>query len=70
MRPFVIATLVSLNFASPLQAADEHQIRRDCTYDALAYCKSAIAKASRSEIIACMLQNRNKLQRKCSRHFS
>lgn len=47
----------------------EHQIRRDCYADALRYCKAAIVTTDRSAIIACMLENRDKLQAKCSRHF-
>lgn len=49
--------------------APEHQIRRDCYADALRYCKAAIITTDRSAIIACMLENRDKLQAKCSRHF-
>ncbi len=59
-----------MNYA---KAYDERQIRRDCTYDALRYCKTAIAAATeqacRQPIIACMLQNRDNLQPKCKRHL-
>lgn len=51
------------------RAADERQIRRDCTYDALRFCKAAIATADRSTIIACMIQNKDQLQAKCRRHL-
>ena len=56
--------------STPVHASfDERQIRRDCTYDALRYCKTAILRADRSTIINCMLANREKLQAKCTRHF-
>lgn len=69
MRAAALIVLASLNFSAPSQAADERQIRRDCTYDALTYCKAAIAKADRGAVISCMLFNRDKLQKKCSRHL-
>lgn len=74
MRLAVILILLSLDVGGPLQAADERQIRRDCTFDALRYCKEAIAEAtaqaSRQPIINCMVAHRDKLQAKCSRHLN
>ncbi len=68
----IVAALLTLMSHVAL-AADERQIRRDCTWDALRYCKSAIAaateQASRTPIINCMVANRDKLQAKCSRHL-
>lgn len=68
---FVAAFLALMSHAA--LAADERQIRRDCTYDALRYCKSSIAEAtkqaSRQPIINCMVANKDKLQAKCSRHL-
>lgn len=54
---------------SALAQPDEAQARRDCTADALRYCKRAIATGSRNSIIVCMIANRDKLQSKCSRHL-
>lgn len=50
-------------------AQDEAQIRRDCSVDALRYCKLAILKRERSIIIDCMVKNKDKLQDKCRRHL-
>lgn len=65
----MLLALILLGLSVPAQARDERQIRRDCTYDALRFCKAAIATASRAEIINCIVANRDKLQAKCSRHI-
>ncbi len=69
---WLIAALLSF-VITPVHASDERQIRRDCTYDALRYCKSSIAEAtkqaSRQPIIDCMIAHRDKLQSKCSKHL-
>lgn len=64
----MLIALILLGLSVPAQA-DERQIRRDCTYDALRFCKAAIATAGRAEIINCIVANRDKLQAKCSRHI-
>lgn len=70
----VAMILLMLTVGGPSQASDERQVRRDCTFDALHYCKAAIAEAvekgSRQPIIDCMILNRDKLQAKCSRHLN
>jgi hypothetical protein len=53
----------------PTRAADERQIRRDCTYDALRYCKAAIVTGNRSLIIACMVEHKDKLRPQCAAHL-
>lgn len=64
----ILALLFVLFMAGLALAADERQIRRDCTWDALRYCKAAIPQG-RQFIIVCMIANRDKLQAKCSKHF-
>jgi hypothetical protein len=68
MRVAIFTVLLSLNFSEPSRAADERQIRRDCTWDALRYCKVAIPMG-REAIIECMIVNKDKLQPKCRRHL-
>lgn len=65
----LIVVFLLLFAAKPAVASDERQIRRDCTWDALRYCKKAIATADRQTIIFCMVSNKDKLQVKCSRHI-
>lgn len=67
MRTAVAA--VALLVTTQCLAQDEAQIRRDCTADALRYCKVAILKGDRSVIINCMVENKDKLQPKCRRHL-
>lgn len=57
--------------AKPARATeiDEAQIRSDCRWDALRYCKAAILTADRQVIIACMVENKDKLRPKCRRHM-
>jgi len=69
MRAAVVMTMLSLNFAAPSRAADEAQIRSDCRYDALRYCKAAIITANREAVIACMVANRDKLRPRCAAHI-
>lgn len=67
MRATIIA--LALLAASPCAAKpDERQVRRDCTADALRYCRHAIPQG-RAAIITCMLSHRDKLQPNCTRHF-
>lgn len=48
--------------------SDERQIRRDCTADAIRFCKSAIPNG-KAAIIACMAASKPKLSTKCGRHI-
>lgn len=63
------AAAALLLMASPCATQDEQQIRSDCRLDALRYCKAAILSGDRSVIIACMLENKPKLQPNCRRHL-
>lgn len=74
MRSAIALTvLLALNFSAP--AADgtlpptEADVRRDCTADALRYCKAAILTGNRMEVIACMVANKEKLRAKCARYL-
>jgi hypothetical protein len=64
----LLAAIALTVTVSPALAATEKQIRRDCTADALRYCATVIPKG-RSAIIACMVENKDKLQAKCSQHM-
>lgn len=64
-----IVVMALMLVAQPSFAADEHQIRRDCTWDALRYCKAEIVTADRSKIINCMVENKDKLRPKCRQHM-
>ncbi len=59
---------IALTVTAPSALADEKQIRRDCTADALKHCALAIPQG-RPAIIACMVQNKDKLRPKCRQHI-
>ena len=59
----------AVDTAAPSRAADEAQIRSDCRYDALRYCKAAILTADRDKIITCMVANRDRLRPRCAAHI-
>lgn len=69
MRLVAVALFVLLSNPALVAQPDESQAVRDCTADALRFCKRAIATGSRNSIIVCMIANRDKLQLKCSRHL-
>jgi hypothetical protein len=66
-RALLVTIALTVTVPSAL-AASEKQIRRDCTADALQHCAAAIPMG-RKAIIACMVENRDKLQPKCSQHI-
>lgn len=69
MRVAFIVLMLTAPAIAQDKPASEAQVRRDCMFDAVRYCKSAIVKGERMTIINCMLENRDKLQAKCSRHL-
>lgn len=48
--------------------ADEREVRRDCTYDALKLCKLAVYSGDRFAIVTCMAKNMDRLRVKCRKH--
>lgn len=64
-----VVALILILCASPAVAASEAQIRRDCTSDALSYCWRTVLTANRSNIIRCMVKNKDRLQPRCRAHF-
>lgn len=78
----IVLFFISLAVLSPPANADsdEAQVRRDCRLDAVRYCVNTIPASvffgkreptedERNGIIACMLAHRDRLTRKCTKHF-